>query len=151
MSRLASGAFVVLVALGTSACGDSSGADTPLTTQLDAVDDAAVAEDADQLVSAVGNLLRAVDDAEAAGNIDSARADRIRRAAEALLEAAAPAGRRPPTEPAEPPTATTPPAPEDDEEEDDADASRPAPGEPHGKDKDKNKSEGKAKSHHRAD
>ena len=153
MSRLASVAFVVLVALGTSACGDSSGADTPpMITQLEAVDDAVVAEDAGQLESAIGNLLRTVDDAEAVGDVDPARADRIRRAAEALLEAAAPTSRPPtePTEPTEPSTATTPPPAEDDEEEVD-DPSRPAPAEPPGKDKDKDKSEGKAKGHHRDD
>ena len=142
MSRFASGLVVVIVALGAAACGTTPGADLQaLTTQLEAVDAAAVADDDEQLESAVGGLLRAVDEAEAAGDVSSAHADRIRKAAEALLEAAAPAEPKEPKEPKEP--TSTPPPDEDHEDDgedgDDDDESRPGPGGPPGGHKNKPK------------
>ena len=124
MSRVVTGLVVLIVLLGTSACGDTSGsAGATLSPHLDAVDAAAVTEDPEQLTSAVGNLVRAVDDAEAAGVVSADHADRIRAAAEALLEASVPADRR---SPRRTPESTSPPPDEDageDGDDDDDDGS----------------------------
>jgi len=147
MVRVASGLVVLLVLLGATACGDGSGAGVAaLTTQLKTVDAAAVADDPEQLQSAVGNLLSVVDDAEAAGDVSAAHADRIRTAAEALLEAAAPTDRRSP----QPPKESASPPPEEDAGEDGAgedDTPRPERGGP----TDKDKGKGKAKGHDKDD
>jgi len=136
MSGVMSGLVVLIVLLGAAACGDTSGAGaTTLTAQLDAVDAAAVANDPEQLASAVRSLLREVDDAEAGGDVGAAHADRIRTAAEALLEAAEPSDRRT----AKPPRESTSSPPDEDAGEDDDDTPRPERGGPPDKDKDKGK------------
>ena len=105
--------------LALTGCGSSTAGDLPaLTQRLEQVDAAAVADDRKALEAAVRGLLRAVDDAEAAGDLEATRADRIRAAAGALLAAAR---ETPPPEESEPAPeeTTTPPPPSDDEDKDD--------------------------------
>lgn len=130
--------LVLLLLLAGAGCGSSTGDATPaLTTRLERVDAAAVADDPEALAAAVAGLLRAVDEAEAAGDLGGAAAQRIRAAAEVLLDAADTAG---PAEPSEPQESTTPPTPPSDSDTDDKD-------DKDDKDEGHRRSEGKAKGH----
>lgn len=114
--RLAPALLALLLALGGGGCGSGAGDDaSALTTGLERVDAAAVADDRQALASAVAGLLRAVDDAEAAGDLSASEAEEIRAAADALLDAADPS---PPAGPSEPEESTTPPPPPPDNDED---------------------------------
>lgn len=120
MSRVASGLLVLLVALAAVGCGSGSGAATPaLSSRLERVDAAAVADDPEALASAVAGLLRAVQAAETAGDLSAADADEIRTAADALLDAAEPDSPDSSVSPSTPEESTTTSAPPTDEDDDD--------------------------------
>lgn len=142
MSRLVPTLLALLVVLGGAGCGPSTGADIPaLANRLERVDAAAVADDPEALASAVAGLLRAVDDAESAGDLNDTDADRIRTAADALLDAAEPDATSGPSEPEESTTPPPPPPGGDDEDEDEKEGRGPDPGRGHGE------AEGRDKDH----
>ena len=130
-------AATAVLAGGLVGCGEE---ETPvqqepaLADALAEVDAAAAADNTRRLRRAVADLVQVTDDAEQAGDLDGDDADRIRTAAEALLEAAGaepePAPSTTSTEP-EPPETTTssPPAPpEEDDEGDEDDDEKDEPG-----------------------
>lgn len=152
--RLAPALLALILVLVGGGCGSETGAATPaLAAGLERVDTAAVADDPQALSSAVAGLMRAVDDAETAGDLDAADADQIRAAARALLDAADDA---PPTNPSEPKDSTTRPSPSPDTDEEEGPEEEEGPDEDqdddreeegHGQGKGKGKDKGKAKGH----
>jgi hypothetical protein len=83
------GVTVLATVLLVTGCGGGTASEVPpsLTGPLERVDRATVTGDPDAVAPAVRSLLRAVEDAESEGAVDADRADRIRAAAAALLEA----------------------------------------------------------------
>lgn len=146
-------ALLLVALLGLAGCGSevASPASEALSSRLEAVDVAATANDPEELEVAVESLLQEVELAEDAGDLTAEQSDRIRAAARALLEAAAPTA-PPDREPAPPgpSSSATPPSeeedPDDDSDDEDDDESAATGGEP-----DPGKSTGKNKSKDRDD
>lgn len=140
MARIAPALLALLLTLGSAACGSADrSATATLGARLDRVDAAAVADDPEAISSAVASLLRAVDAAESSGELTATAADRIRTAAEALVEAADRDGAGSPTEPQE---STAPPPPKPDKPEDEGGGGHGHGHEGSGKDKGKGKGHG---------
>jgi hypothetical protein len=131
VARSLAAALAAGVVLLASGCGSetSPADDVPaLATSLDRVDEAIATGEYDAARDAVAKLTDVATRAEAAGDLDAARADRIVAAAEALL-AAFPEPEAPPSEPTPDPT----PGEDDGEDnDDDEEESAPAPVDPPG-------------------
>jgi hypothetical protein len=148
--RTSLGVSVLATVVLVTGCGGGTASEVPpsVTGPLARVDRATVTGDPDAVAPAVRSLLRAVEDAEDEGAVDADRADRIRAAAAALLEAVRSA------EPSPEPTRSPAPTDEsseqsgaqsgesgedgdDEEDEDDAEeGGGPGRGEGRGKEKD---------------
>lgn len=151
MTRLVCGVIAMVLTLGAAGCGSTTTTALPaLESRLERVDAAAIADDPQQLESAVAALLRAAEQAVAAGDLTGADLEQIRSAAEALLAASGPAVPAPTDRPTDeatspPPTDDTDEDDADDEEVEDAEDSEPPDSSDRGPDKSKGKSKGKAK------